>query len=654
MDKFVGKRLDGRYEIRDIIGIGGMAVVYKAYDNIEDRIVAIKILKEEFSNNDEFLRRFKNESKAIAVLSHPNIVKVFDVSFGEIFQYIVMEYIDGITLKTYIENQGSLPWKEALNFTNQILRGLQHAHDKGIVHRDIKPQNIMVLADGTIKVTDFGIARFARNEHKTITDKAIGSVHYISPEQAKGEPTDEKTDMYSVGVMLYEMLTGKLPFEADSAVSVAIMQLQSEAKLPTEINPTIPLGVEQITMRAMRKDASLRYSSAAEMLRDLERIKKDPDLIFDTPVFVDDSPTRFIESYDNSNDSKVVNKSTSKKAEKSSTLPILTGIFISFAVILVAVLGFFGYKIFFGDSGDSFECPNFIGQMYESIDLTNQKYRIELEQAYSPNAQAGVVYDQIPAAGTSIKEGASIKVYVSMGQKTVEVPNLEHYDLSKAISTLKINGLDYEIVERPDDNWAANTVISTSPAAGSTVNSGTKITIYVSSGTILENVDLPDVINLTEEDARKLILRYGLVVGNVEYVDSEPNKKGIVVGQTPERTDSVTQAGKGTAVDLKVGTGVITNKVTLEINLPKDYVAQYGTLSYWVNNGSSKADESNELDFWNGSTYKFKIETTDPVIEILVKINAKNSPTYDNYAYFKIDCKTGAILEKESYSYTKK
>ena len=298
MDKFIGKRLDGRYEIRDIIGIGGMAVVYKAYDNIEDRIVAIKILKEEFSTNDEFLRRFKNESKAIAVLSHPNIVKVFDVSFGEIFQYIVMEYIDGITLKTFIENQGSLHWNEAINFTTQILRGLQHAHDKGIVHRDIKPQNIMVLPDGIIKVTDFGIARFARNEHKTITDKVIGSVHYISPEQAKGEPTDEKTDMYSVGVMLYEMLTGKLPFEADSAVSVAIMQLQTEAQLPTEINPSIPLGVEQITLRAMRKDASERYSSAAEMLRDLERIKKDPDLVFDNHVFIDNSPTRFIEKID--------------------------------------------------------------------------------------------------------------------------------------------------------------------------------------------------------------------------------------------------------------------------------------------------------------------------------------------------------------------
>ena len=285
MDKFVGKRLDGRYEIQEIIGVGGMAVVYKAHDNQENRTVAIKILKEEFVSNEEFVRRFKNESKAIAMLSHPNIVKVYDVSFGDLIQYIVMEYIDGITLKEFIERQGSLRWKDAVHFTIQILKGLQHAHDKGIVHRDVKPQNIMVLPDGTIKVTDFGIARFARSEQRTITDKAIGSVHYISPEQARGEKTDEKADIYSVGVMLYEMITGQLPFQAESAVSVAIMQLQREPKLPTEINGSIPLGLEQITMHAMQKSPDRRYQSAAENALRFGTVPKRPVRYFRLFVF---------------------------------------------------------------------------------------------------------------------------------------------------------------------------------------------------------------------------------------------------------------------------------------------------------------------------------------------------------------------------------
>ena len=236
MDNYVGKRLDGRYELQEVIGVGGMAVVYKAYDNIDDRTVAVKILKDEFLASEEFRRRFKNESKAIAVLSHPNIVKVYDVSYGDKLQYIVMEYVEGITLKEYIEQQGVISWKETVHFTTQILRALQHAHDKGIVHRDIKPQNIMLLENGTIKVTDFGIARFSRSETRTMTDTAIGSVHYISPEQARGDITDDKSDIYSVGVVMYEMLTGQLPFQSDNSVSVAIMQLQTDPVKPREIN----------------------------------------------------------------------------------------------------------------------------------------------------------------------------------------------------------------------------------------------------------------------------------------------------------------------------------------------------------------------------------------------------------------------------------
>lgn len=277
----MGKRLDGRYEVQEIIGVGGMSVVYKAYDNVDDRIVAIKVLKDEYSNDAEFVRRFKNESKAIAVLSHPNIVKVYDVSFGEKVQYIVMEYVDGITLKEYIQKQHIIAWNDAVFFTTQILRALQHAHDKGIVHRDIKPQNIILLPTGNIKVTDFGIARFSRTETRTLTENAIGSVHYISPEQAKGEFTDERADIYSVGVVLYEMLTGSVPFDADSAVSVALMQLQKEPKKITEINPNIPLGIEQICFHAMQKNPQDRYQTATEMLLDLEDVIRNPNATFD-------------------------------------------------------------------------------------------------------------------------------------------------------------------------------------------------------------------------------------------------------------------------------------------------------------------------------------------------------------------------------------
>ena len=281
MDKYIGRKIDGRYLIQELIGIGGMANVYKGFDPVENRVVAVKILREEYLDNEEFLRRFRNESKAIAVLSHPNIVRVYDVSLSDRMPSIVMEYIDGITLKEYIEQERQVRWKEALHFTVQILRGLQHAHDNGVVHRDIKPQNIMLLSDGTIKITDFGIARFSRSTSRTLTNQAIGSVHYISPEQARGDAVDQQSDLYSVGVMLFEMLTGRLPFDAESPVAVAVKQIESKAPRPRDLNPNIPEGIEEITIRAMQKDPARRYHSAAEMLRDIDIFRNDPDVSFE-------------------------------------------------------------------------------------------------------------------------------------------------------------------------------------------------------------------------------------------------------------------------------------------------------------------------------------------------------------------------------------
>ena len=280
MDKNIGKKLDGRYEITELIGVGGMAEVYKGVDVIDNKTVAIKILKKEYAENEEFLRRFRNESKAIAVLSHPNIVKIYDVGFSEKIQYIVMEYIDGITLKEYIEEEKVLTWKDTVHFVIQILRALQHAHDKGIVHRDIKPQNIMMFTDGTIKVMDFGIAKFAREEGKTATDQAIGSVHYISPEQASGNVTDAKSDIYSVGAMMYEMLAGRKPFDSDNPVAIAVMHMHDIPERPRAINPDIPDGLEEIVLRAMEKAPEDRYQTTADMIADIEKFKANPSITF--------------------------------------------------------------------------------------------------------------------------------------------------------------------------------------------------------------------------------------------------------------------------------------------------------------------------------------------------------------------------------------
>ena len=273
MDKYIGKKLDGRYEITELIGVGGMADVYKATDLAENKVIAVKILKREYAGSEEFLRRFRNESKMIASLSHPNVVKVHDVEFSDKLQFIVMEYIDGITLKEYIENEGVLTWKDSVHFIIQVLRALQHAHDKGVVHRDIKPQNIMLFTDGTIKVMDFGIAKSALEQACTATDQTIGTVHYISPEQARGDKTDEKSDIYSVGVMFYEMLTGQKPFDSDKPVTVAVMQMKNTPKRPRAVNPNIPAGLEEIILRAMEKDPENRYQTAADMIKDIESFK---------------------------------------------------------------------------------------------------------------------------------------------------------------------------------------------------------------------------------------------------------------------------------------------------------------------------------------------------------------------------------------------
>lgn len=594
MDKYIGKRLDGRYEIHELLGVGGMAYVYKAYDNIEKRWVAIKILKEELAGNSDFLRRFRNESKAIAVLSHPNIVKVYDVSFGDRIQYIVMEYIDGITLKQYIEQQGEIKWREALYFTVQILRALQHAHEKGIIHRDIKPQNIMLLEDGTIKVTDFGIARFSQAETQTMTDKAIGSVHYIAPEQARGGYINDKADIYSVGVMLYEMLTGQLPFVADNAVSVAIMQMQAEPTPPSRINPSIPKGLEEITMHAMEKNPAQRFPSAADMLEDVERFRRNPEIVFHYDEQVDRAyagtsadiygnvqqnaaPQKYNDNYEY--EEEYVRSQNSNRASK-----IILGIVA--AVVFVAIVGGIylvkGKRVNFGSgflsflqgfstsstASDEIILPNFVGMIYDTDIKDNPDYAdLTFESTYGnvPSKQPGEVLRQTPAASMPVKKGKTVSLTVNGEAEQIVVEDVKGYKQQDAYDALKALNLSPKIQAVADDDTAVGYVVKTDPAAGSTVSTGTTVTIYVSSGPSTESAVIPNIVGYQYSAAKEELEAAGFVV-TAEYDDESDKDENTVLSVSPNEGE---KAKKGSVVTVTVSSGKGAQKdVYYDIPLP--------------------------------------------------------------------------------------
>lgn len=594
MDKYIGKRLDGRYEIHELLGVGGMAYVYKAYDNIEKRWVAIKILKEELAGNSDFLRRFRNESKAIAVLSHPNIVKVYDVSFGDRIQYIVMEYIDGITLKQYIEQQGEIKWREALYFTVQILRALQHAHEKGIIHRDIKPQNIMLLEDGTIKVTDFGIARFSQAETQTMTDKAIGSVHYIAPEQARGGYINDKADIYSVGVMLYEMLTGQLPFVADNAVSVAIMQMQAEPTPPSRINPSIPKGLEEITMHAMEKNPAQRFPSAADMLEDVERFRRNPEIVFHYGEQVDRAyagtsadiygnvqqnaaPQKYNDNYEY--EEEYVRSQNSNRASK-----IILGIVA--AVVFVAIVGGIylvkGKRVNFGSgflsflqgfstsstASDEIILPNFVGMIYDTDIKDNPDYAdltFEITYGNVPSKQPGEVLRQTPAASMPVKKGKTVSLTVNGEAEQIVVEDVKGYKQQDAYDALKALNLSPKIQAVADDDTAVGYVVKTDPAAGSTVSTGTTVTIYVSSGPSTESAVIPNIVGYQYSAAKEKLEAAGFVV-TAEYDDESDKDENTVLSVSPNEGE---KAKKGSVVTVTVSSGKGAQKdVYYDIPLP--------------------------------------------------------------------------------------
>jgi serine/threonine protein kinase len=565
LDKYIGKKLEGRYEILELIGFGGMAIVFKAYDLLGKRYVAVKILKDEYLESEDFKRRFRNESKAIALLSHPNIVKVLDVNFSDNIQYIVMEYIDGITLKEYIEQQGSVKWKEAVHFTVQILRALQHAHDNGIVHRDIKPQNVMLLEDGTIKVMDFGIARFARESGKTLSDKAIGSVHYISPEQAQGAPTDEKTDIYAVGVILYEMLTGRVPFDGDTPVSIAIKQMQIEPTRPTQIKPDLPMGLEEIILRAMQKEPALRYQTAAEMLRDIDEFKHNPDVVFEYRYFNSDGTTKY---FDRVSSEEIAVEREPRRKQRSYTMNILAGVTAACVILAIVALVFFFRAL--STPTENVVLPSLIGMTVDEARRQYPELDIQIvRQEPSADYDINQIIEQDPRSGMEIKEDARISVTVSTGIQSTVLGDYSGQDYADVKKRLESLGLHVEQVGITSEDVPRGQVVATDPPVNSEVRKGETVYVRVSLGAADLPVRVPDLTGRTEVEARALLAQYSLSLGQITAVDSD-EEKGLIVEQSIEKNQSVP---KGTMIDVSVSNGKpVVESVRVPVRFPS-YVA---------------------------------------------------------------------------------
>ena len=629
MENYVGKRLDGRYEVHEIIGVGGMSVVYKAYDNVDDRIVAIKILKDEFANNEEFKRRFKNESKAIALLSHPNIVKVYDVNFGEKLQYIVMEYIDGITLKEYINKQGAITWNDALYFMTQILKAVQHAHDKGIVHRDIKPQNIILLSNGNIKVTDFGIARFSRSETKTLTEQAIGSVHYIAPEQAKGEPTDEKADIYSLGVVLYEMLSGTVPFEAESAVSVALMQVQADAKRLTDINADIPLGLEQICIHAMQKNPLDRYQSATEMLIDIEEVIKNPYTVFNYVSKYDSNPTKIVNNNELRNQNNIPKydyheyeyedeEDEDPNRKKKITTAVIIGVIVLAAAIVLLVMAVTNNM-----NATTHKLENFVGLSYDELISSNiYDYQFTAEYEQTSDIQPGVVVAQNPQEGTKVQSGSKVVLTVSASDDDISIPNVYGYTESQAKQALEKEKLtNYKFLSISSETVEEGKIVYTDPKANTIVSSEDEIVVYISSGpstTVLKTLKVPDVYGLSQSGARAFLEKYGFT--NISFITQDsPIAKDTVISQSPGAGET---AAENDSIKLVISSGATTTttekqiKVSVTIKLPKCIDSK----------GNYKKDTIKVM--LDGSTYLNQSVTLDGKSKVIsVNGDGKNSQT---------------------------
>ena len=556
MDQYIGKMLDDRYEILELIGSGGMANVYKARCHRLNRLVAIKILKSDLADNADFRRRFHDESQAVAQLSHANIVSVYDVSTNPDREYIVMELIDGITLKQYMERRGRMDWRESLHFITQIMRGLSHAHSRGIIHRDIKPQNIMVLRDGSVKVADFGIACLA-NQGQTLTQEALGSVHYISPEQARGDRIDARSDIYSAGVVLYEMLTGRLPFEGDSAVSVAIQHLSSVPLAPRDIDPSIPEPLELICMKAMNSDPNKRYASADAMIEDLEKFRRDPSVDMDyirqelTAPAADTEPTMPLPTAQVASAVKKHTGELRREREEEEEPPrrdkksiaIIAGIFAA-AVLLVVLL----FKLILGDFGPagsnkSYPVPDIRGKTVEEaqeMEGVKDIFLIEVQGTRTTEEyQPGQIVEQDPAAGRTRKSNLVIQVYVAAEPEKVPMKDLVGMEYRQARVLLTDMGLDLKITTETvsSDKYGADAVIETVPAADEPLVAGQTVILRVSTGP--ETVTVPSFTGQDIANAVQNAQDLGLTVGEITYDTFSFAPQGQVIDQSIDPTSEV-------------------------------------------------------------------------------------------------------------------
>lgn len=668
MDTNIGKRLDGRYELLELIGVGGMADVYKARDITEDRVVAVKILKTEYIGSEDFIRRFRNESKAIALLSHPNIIKIYDVGFTDRLQFIVMEYIDGITLTEYMTKQGALKWRDVVHFSTQILKALQHAHDRGIVHRDIKPQNVMLLSDGTIKVMDFGIARFNRETDKTMSEKAIGSVHYISPEQARGEVTDERSDIYSVGVMMYEMLTGIKPFDGDSPVAIALMHMQSQPTKMSEINNSIPEGLEEITEKAMQKEPSGRYQTAGEMMKDIEAFKNNPAIVFEYKYFSTDGTTKYfdkvsapetvmlksssspsetlrrgyaptggIERNNEDSDDEIDEEDedyddevTPRRSPLLSVLFAVTAVFIIVAALVVYKLVTDTIPAENDSTVEEISVPTLVGMTVDQLKEEYPNLNIKIISEHD-SAEEGQIIRQGTGAGTTIKATQQITVTVSLGPKMEEIDEFESRPKEEAIAQLRNQGFTTEILYVNDDTIPNNYVVKTDPPARSRVEVGTLVTVYVSQGPLPTLTVVPDFKNLTEYVARQNAEDRDLVL-LVEYAPSEDGSvaEGRVISQSIEPNEKV---DKNTVVTIVVSNGEVSEKTdTIELGISSSATGEF-EFKYYID-GVLQQDLTETRDISMSKTVSWEISGTGIKTYAIV---VKNVSTGESKTLIKLE-----------------